>query len=80
MTDTPTTVTDELSARLLEQLGAPGLLGATAWIGMANLVSRSNTALGIESQGFSKVCLLPLAQPSAASSSEPPVELARTPA
>jgi alkylhydroperoxidase family enzyme len=79
MTDTPATVTDELSARLLEQVGAPGLLELTAWIGMANLVSRSNTAHGIESQGFSKVCLLPLAQPSAAPTSDPPVELA-TPA
>jgi alkylhydroperoxidase family enzyme len=64
MTDTPTTVTDELSARLLEQLGAEGLLELTAWIGFANLVSRANTAMGITSQGFSSVCALPLARPS----------------
>jgi AhpD family alkylhydroperoxidase len=72
MTETPTQVTDELSARLLDQLGASALLELTAWIAIANLMARSNTALGIESQGFSKVCALPLAQPTA----QPPVELA----
>src|SRR5215212_9313654 len=52
MTRTPPTVTDELSARLLEALGAPGLMELTAYVAMANLMTRSNTALGIESQGF----------------------------
>ena len=65
MTDTPPRVTDEQSARLLEQLGAPGLVELTAVVGFANSSTRGNTALGIESQGFSKVCALPLAQPSA---------------
>jgi alkylhydroperoxidase family enzyme len=64
MSVTPPCVTDELSARLLEQLGAPALLELTALVGFANMSTRSNTALGIESQGFSAACELPLAQPS----------------
>jgi alkylhydroperoxidase family enzyme len=61
MTNTPPTVTDGLSARLLRQLGAPGLVELTAFIGFANLATRSNTALGVESQGFSAACEVPLA-------------------
>jgi alkylhydroperoxidase family enzyme len=64
MTETPPRVTDELSARLLEQLGAPALVELAAYVGAANMAARSNVALGIESQGFSNVCALPLAQPS----------------
>jgi alkylhydroperoxidase family enzyme len=63
MTNTPTTVSDELSARLLAQLGAAGLIELTAYIGFSNLSTRSNTALGIESQGFSSDCEIPLATP-----------------
>ncbi len=64
MATTPTAVTDELSARLQEQLGVPALIELTAFIGMANLVTRTNSALGIESQGFSAACgLRPLAEP-----------------
>jgi len=63
MSETPPRVTDELSARLLEQLGAPAMVELTAWIGFANMTTRGNTALGIESQGFSNACTLPLAQP-----------------
>jgi alkylhydroperoxidase family enzyme len=65
MTETPPRVTDELSARLLDQLGAPVMVELTAVVAAANMAARSNTALGIESQGFSKVCALPLARPSA---------------
>jgi alkylhydroperoxidase family enzyme len=65
MTQTPPSVTDEHSARLLEALGAPAMVELTAFIGAANLVSRTNTALGIESQGFATACgLPPLAEPS----------------
>ena len=64
MSETPPQVTDQLSARLLEQLGAPALVELTAVVGLANMASRSNIAMGIESQGFSKACKLPLAQPS----------------
>ena len=63
MTETPPRVTDDLSARLLEQLGAPALVELTAVVGFANMTARANTAMGIESQGFSKICALPLAQP-----------------
>ncbi len=66
MTTTPPTVTDELSARLLDRLGAPAMVELTACIALANLYTRSNTALGIESQGFAAAChLQPLAEPSA---------------
>jgi alkylhydroperoxidase family enzyme len=64
MSETPPRVTDELSERLLKQLGAPGLVELTAVVGFANSTTRGNTALGIESQEFSKACTLPLAQPS----------------
>jgi alkylhydroperoxidase family enzyme len=65
MTQTPPAVTDEMSGRLLDQLGAPALVELTAFIGAANLVSRNNVALGIEAQGFATACgLKPLAVPS----------------
>ena len=65
MTQTPPTVTDELSGRLLQALGAPAMVELTAYIAMANLWTRTNTALGIESQGFAAACgLRPLAEPS----------------
>jgi alkylhydroperoxidase family enzyme len=65
MTRTPPAVTDELSARLLTQLGAPALVELTAYIGFANVASRTNVALGIEAQGFAAACgLKPLAVPS----------------
>jgi alkylhydroperoxidase family enzyme len=61
VTNTPTTVTDELSARLLDRLGAAAMIELTAFIAFSNLSTRSNTALGIESQGFSAACEIPLA-------------------
>lgn len=67
MSQTPPTVTDELSARLLKRLGAPALVELTAWIGLANQMTRTNVALGIEAEGFAAACgLAPLAQPSGA--------------
>jgi alkylhydroperoxidase family enzyme len=56
MTSTPTTVTDELSAALLERLGPAALVELTVFIGFANLASRVNTAHGITSQGYSDAC------------------------
>jgi alkylhydroperoxidase family enzyme len=61
MTTTPTTVTDELSARLLDELGAAGLVELTVFIGFANMAGRVNTAHGITSQGYSESCDIPLA-------------------
>ena len=61
MTDTPTTITDELSARLLERLGPAALVELTVFIGFANMATRVNTAHGITSQGYSDACEIPLA-------------------
>jgi alkylhydroperoxidase family enzyme len=61
MTDTPTTVTDELSARLLERLGPAALVELTVFIGFANMATRVNTAHGITSQGYADACEIPLA-------------------
>ena len=61
MTQTPSAVTDELSARLLDALGPAALVELTAFIAFSNFSTRSNTALGIESQGFSDSCEIPLA-------------------
>jgi alkylhydroperoxidase family enzyme len=62
MTETPPRVTDEMAARLLDQIGAPALVELTAFVGFANAAARGNVAMGIKSQGFSKVCKVPLAQ------------------
>ena len=62
MTNTPPTVTDELSARLLDQLGPAAMVELTVCIAFANMSTRGNTALGITSQGFSDACEIPLAK------------------
>jgi len=61
MTNTPPSVTDALSARLLEQLGSAALIELTVFIAFSNFSTRGNVALGIESQGFSAACEIPLA-------------------
>jgi alkylhydroperoxidase family enzyme len=67
MSAMPPAVTDELSDRLLGQLGAPALVELTAFIAAANMVSRANVALGIEAEGLAASCgLKPLAMPTAA--------------
>jgi alkylhydroperoxidase family enzyme len=62
MTDTPPTVTDELSASLLGRLGPPALVELTVVIAFANMSTRANTAHGITSQGYSDACEIPLAE------------------
>jgi alkylhydroperoxidase family enzyme len=70
MTLTEPAVTDEMVASLRGQLGDAAVVELTAVIGFANLTTRSNVALGIESDGFAAACgLRPLAQPSSAGSS-----------
>ncbi|MBA2344362.1 MAG: carboxymuconolactone decarboxylase family protein [Rubrobacter sp.] len=65
VSQTPPTVTDEMSAALLEELGAPVLVELAARVGFMNASARTNVALGIESQEFSAACdLKPLASPS----------------
>lgn len=72
MTRTPPTVTDELSASLLQALGPAALVELTMYIAVANLMTRSNTALGIQSGEYSAACgLEPLARPSTAPSLRP---------
>ena len=63
MSSTPLTVTDEMVAGLHEQLGAAAVVELTSVIGFANLTTRGNVALGIESEGFAASCdLKPLAE------------------
>ena len=77
MTQTPPTVSDDLSAQLLHQLGPAALVELTAFIGLANFVSRANVALGIESQGFAAACgLQPLALPTSGPAPAPAPALA----
>lgn len=59
MCTTPVTVTDELSAALLEDLGPAGLVELTARVGFMNSSARSNIALGIPSEQFAESCGLP---------------------
>lgn len=63
MSQTPPSVTDEMVASLVEQLGEAGLIELTTVVGFANLTTRSNVALGIESEGFAAACgLAPMAE------------------
>jgi len=62
MSQTPPTVTDELSDALLAELGAPALLELAAKVGFLNATARMNVALGIPSDGLADACgLAPLA-------------------
>jgi alkylhydroperoxidase family enzyme len=64
MTHTPPTVTDEMVTDLLQQLGPPAVVELTSIIAVANMNSRGNVALGIESEGYADSCdLKPLATP-----------------
>lgn len=63
MSQTEPTVTDELVARLVDQLGPAAVVELTAVIAFANFTTRANVALGIESDGFAAACgLTPLAE------------------
>ena len=63
VSNTPPTVTDEMVASLHDQLGAAAVVELTSVIGFANLTTRGNVALGIESEGFAAACgLEPLAE------------------
>jgi len=66
MSSTPLTVTDEMTAHLLDQLGAPAVVELTQMVALENMRSRFNSAAGLRSQGYSDVCELPLAVPSGA--------------
>ena len=66
MSATPLTVTDQMTAGLIEQLGAPAVVELTQMVALENMRSRFNSAAGLQSQGYSDVCELPLAVPSKA--------------
>jgi AhpD family alkylhydroperoxidase len=63
MSLTPLTVTDEMVGRLVEQLGAEAVVELTQVVALENMRSRFNSAAGLQSQGYSDVCELPLARP-----------------
>jgi alkylhydroperoxidase family enzyme len=67
MTLTPPTVTDEMVAHLVDELGAPAVVELTQMVALENMRSRFNSAAGLQSQGYSDVCELPLARPAIAS-------------
>ena len=66
MTLTPPTVTDRMVAGLVDALGAPAVVELTQMVALENMRSRFNSAAGLQSQGYSDVCELPLAVPSGA--------------
>ena len=59
MTATPPTVTDEMVAGLRADLDDAQLVELTEMISVENLRSRTNSALGLTSQGFKDQCDLP---------------------
>jgi len=63
MSVTPVAVTDAMVEGLTAQLGPAAVIELTNVIGFANLTTRANVALGIESEGFAAACgLKPLAE------------------
>jgi AhpD family alkylhydroperoxidase len=66
MSTTPLTVTDEMVSTLNKLLGHAAVVELTMMVAIENERSRFNAAMGLESQGYSDVCELPLAQPSSA--------------
>jgi alkylhydroperoxidase family enzyme len=59
MSQQPPAVTDEMSAELLDELGAAGLIELTARVALMNATARMNIALGIRSDEFADACGLP---------------------
>jgi AhpD family alkylhydroperoxidase len=69
MSQTPPTVTDELVDRLYAELGPAAVVELTTVIAFANMSTRGNVALGIESDGFAAACgMKPLAERAAVAS------------
>lgn len=64
MSTTPLGVTDEMVAGLVDRLGTAAVVELTQMVALENMRSRFNSAAGLQSQGFSEVCDLPLAVPS----------------
>lgn len=67
---TPPTVSDELSGALLAEIGPAALVELAARVAFMNMSARLNVALGIRSEEFAAACgLAPLATPSDVSDS-----------
>ncbi|MGH3336964.1 MAG: carboxymuconolactone decarboxylase family protein [Nocardioides sp.] len=64
MSTTPLGVTDGMVAALIERLGVEAVVELTQMVALENMRSRFNCAAGLQSQGYSDVCDLPLAVPS----------------
>ena len=64
MSLTPPTVTDEMVSGLVDELGVEAVVELTQVVALENMRSRFNSAAGLQSQGYSDVCELPLAVPS----------------
>jgi AhpD family alkylhydroperoxidase len=64
MSTTPLGLTDEMVAGLIKRLGVGAVVELTQMIALENMRSRFNSAAGLQSQGYSDVCELPLAVPS----------------
>jgi alkylhydroperoxidase family enzyme len=60
MSTTPLTVTDEMVARLDEELGHAAVVELTMMVAIENERARINSAAGLKAQGFSDVCEIPL--------------------
>jgi AhpD family alkylhydroperoxidase len=65
MSVTPPAVTDWMVEKLLDQLGPAAVVELTQMIALENMRSRFNSAAGLQSQGYSDVCEIPLARPAA---------------
>jgi alkylhydroperoxidase family enzyme len=59
MCQTEPAVTDELADYLLGRLGEAAFVELTFLVGVENLRSRINSALGLRSQGFADRCQVP---------------------
>ena len=60
MSTTPLTVTDEMVASLLGHLGEEAMVELTMMVAIENERARFNSAAGLQAQGFSDVCEVPM--------------------
>jgi alkylhydroperoxidase family enzyme len=56
---TPSTVEQDVVARLTERLGEKAVVELAAWVALEHFRSRFNSSLGLHSQGFSESCAVP---------------------
>ena len=60
MSVTPLTVTDEMVASLIRELGEPAVVELTMMVAIENQRARFNSAAGLQAQGYSDVCEIPM--------------------